>query len=106
MLGCRGAREQGCGGAREPCKGARVRRRKRGVINRQIVRSVGSCVRHSGEPWIGVQVEGEKTVVRSCVASGLVSVIPAQAGIQSNNGCIQILPILWMPPYQVRGRPC
>jgi len=38
---------------------------------------------------------------RSYVASEPVSVIPAQAGIQSNNGCIQILPILWMPD-QVR----
>ena len=32
------------------------------------------------------------------------ALIPAQAGIQSGNGCIQILLILWMPPYQVRGR--
>jgi len=29
------------------------------------------------------------------------SVIPAKAGIQSNSGCIEILPILWMPD-QVR----
>ena len=45
---------------------------------------------------------------RSFVTSGLVPdvkdvciVILAQAGIQSNNGCIQILPILWIPD-QVR----
>jgi len=77
--------------------------------------------RHSGEP--SIRGEGEKTVVIPFVASGLapdvvfadhlvfvasglVSVIPAKAGIQSNSGCIQMLPILWMPPYQVRGRPC
>jgi len=45
--------------------------------------------------------KGELSIVRSCVAAGLAPVIPAKAGIQSNNGCIQIVPILWIPD-QVR----